>query len=216
MRILYEDKSILLCIKPAGVKSTDEPDGLPSLLRQTLGDSGAELRTVHRLDQVVSGLMLLARSKEVAGELGRQIMARKFEKEYLAVVHGEPQERGRFCDLLWRNKAERKSYVVPELGKGVQEAVLDYECLARHEGLSLMKIRLQTGRTHQIRAQFSAHGFPLVGERKYSTLPDDCDIALWSYCLAFAHPQSGESLCFAERPPQRYPWTFFHIGEENS
>lgn len=217
MKIVYQDKYIVLCIKPAGVKSTDEPGGVPELVREALGEREAPLRTVHRLDQVVSGLMLLGRTKRAASELGQQVMERGFEKEYLAVVHGRPEaERGTLTDLLWRDKAQRMTFVAMEPGKDVQEAVLDYELLEEREGLSLLRIRLRTGRTHQIRVQFSSRGLPLVGERKYAVLPEDCDIALWSHRLAFDHPKTGERMDVAEQPPAQYPWNLFNSLQENS
>ena len=210
MEILICDNSILVCVKPAGVLSTDEPGGVPSLAREALGDPSAELRTVHRLDQVVSGVMVLARSKAAATELGRQVMARRFEKEYLAVVHGCPESmRGRMTDLLARSKEERKTYVVDTPGKGVQEAVLDYTVLAAADGMSLVHIILRTGRTHQIRCQFSSRGLPLVGDRKYSTLLDACGIALWSYRIVFDHPDTGKRVDVQLRPPKQWPWTAF-------
>jgi len=212
MEILRCDNSIVLCVKPAGVLSTDEPGGMPSLVREALGDVHADVRTVHRLDRVVSGLMLLARSPAAASALGRQVMEHRFEKEYLAVVHGKPgAERGTFTDLLLRSKPERKTYVVNEPQKGAQEAVLDYAVLGQTEELSLVRITLRTGRTHQIRCQFSFRGMPLVGDRKYSTLPDDCPIALWSYRIAFDHPERGERIDTCLRPMNIYPWTEFEI-----
>ncbi len=204
--IVYADQEILVCIKPAGILSTDEPGGLPSLLRHQLGDETACVRTVHRLDRVVSGLMVLARTPEAASRLSAQIRERTFDKEYLAVVHGCPQEdAGEYRDLLLRNKPERKTYVVTQPGKDVQEAVLTYRVL--HRGtLSKVLIHLETGRTHQIRAQFSSRGLPLVGDRKYSLLEDDCPIALWSHSLSFLHPATKEPVCFRMEPPDRYPW----------
>ncbi len=207
MEIVYCDDAIVVCLKPAGVLSTDEPGGVPELLRQQLGTD--EIRTVHRLDRVVGGLMLLARTAEAASELSRQIRAGAFDKRYLAVVHGETPERGELRDLLLRDKAERKTYVVQAPGKGVQEAILRYETLAQAEGLSLVRIELVTGRTHQIRCQFSARGWPLVGDRKYSLREDGCEIALWSQMLAFRHPKSGEALRPEAPPPARWPWTAF-------
>lgn len=208
MDIIYHDRDILVCIKPAGVKSTDEPGGLPELLREALGEPHANLRTVHRLDQTVSGLMVLATRAKAASNLSQQIREGNFQKEYLAVVHGTLPESGTFRDLLLRNKAERKTYVVTELGLDVQEAVLDYERLAEKDGLSLVKIILRTGRTHQIRCQFASRGLPLVGDKKYG-LGEDCPIALWSCRLAFAHPYSGEPMEFTHEPPKAYPWTVF-------
>lgn len=208
MELIYQDRDIVVCVKPPRVLSTDEPGGVPELVRLALGDLQANVRTVHRLDRVVSGLMVLARSNKSASELSRQIREGEFQKEYVAVIHGTPEaETGTYRDLLLRNKPERKTYVVPEPGKDVQEAILHYRTLASKDGLSRVRIRLETGRTHQIRAQFSSRGLPLVGDRKYSTLEDGCEIALWSYRLAFFHPYTKKPMEFILEPPKDYPWT---------
>ena len=210
MEFIYQDSSILVCVKPAGVLSTDEPGGMPELARAALGEPQGCVRTVHRLDRVVSGLMVLARTPEAASQLSRQIREQRFEKEYLAVLHGCPQApEGALRDLLRRDKAERKTYVTKVPGKDVQEAILSYRLLGSCNGLSQVHIRLQTGRTHQIRAQFSARGLPLVGDRKYSLLDDGCPIALWSHCLRFCHPVSGKPMTFRLEPPPIFPWTLF-------
>lgn len=206
MEIIYQDSDIVVCVKPPRVLSTDEPGGMPELVRQALGTE--DVRTVHRLDRVVSGLMVLARNARAASELSRQIREDVFQKEYLAVVHGTPEEdAGRFYDLLLRDKARKMTMVVTEPGKGVQEAVLTYQVLTKKDSMSRVRIQLQTGRTHQIRVQFASRGLPLVGERKYSTLEDACEIALWSYRLAFAHPTTGEPMEFILEPRADYPWT---------
>jgi len=208
MELIYQDKDIIICVKPAGVLSTDEPGGLPELIRQELGDPNANVRTVHRLDRTVSGLMVLARRSKAASELSRQIREGEFQKEYVALIHGSPAEdQGEFRNLLLRNKQERKTYIVTEPGKDVQEAILEYRVLNRAEDLSRVRIQLHTGRTHQIRVQFSGRGWPLVGDKKYSTLEDDCNIALWSYRLAFKHPYSGKPMEFVLEPPESYPWS---------
>ena len=208
MEFLYLDDSIAVCVKPSGVLSTDEPGGMPGLVREALGDPKADVRTVHRLDQVVSGLMVLARNEAAASELSRQIRDGEFQKEYLAVIHGHPgHSQGELRDLLYRDKARRMTMVALEPGKGVQEAILHYQRLGTNEALSRVRIQLVTGRTHQIRVQFSSRGMPLVGERKYAILEDDCEIALWSYRLGFTHPISGEQMEFILEPPAVYPWT---------
>ena len=208
MELVYWDQDIVVCVKPARVLSTDESGGVPELVRQTLETPDGDVRTVHRLDRVVSGLMVLARSADAASELSRQIREQTFEKEYLAVIHGHPrQEEGMYRDLLLRNKQERKTYIVTQLEKGVQEAILTYQVQAKTEDLTRVRIQLQTGRTHQIRAQFSGRGMPLVGDRKYSLLEDECEIALWSYRLAFTHPGTGKPMEFILEPPAVYPWT---------
>ena len=209
MDILYRDAEILVCIKPPRVLSTDEPGGLPELLRQELGDGHADLRTVHRLDRVVVGVMLLARCAHSASALSRQVREGGFRKEYLAVVHGETEARAELRDLMFRDKARKMSFVTDRPGKGVQEALLRYETLGRAEGMSLVRVELVTGRTHQIRVQFSSRGWPLVGERKYCEPRDECELALWSHSVAFAHPASGEAMRFSAPPPDRFPWTAF-------
>lgn len=208
MEILYIDRDILVCVKPARVLSTDEPGGLPDLLRQELGDPDADIRTVHRLDRVVSGVMVLARNKAAASELSRQIREDEFGKEYLAVLHGVPAgKEGTLRDLLGRDKARKMTYVADTPGKGIQEAVLEYTLLNAKDGMSRVRINLLTGRTHQIRVQFSSREMPLVGERKYAVLDDPCEIALWSHCISFLHPATKEPLRFIKEPPRIYPWT---------
>ena len=209
MEILYMDDDLLVCIKPARVLSTDEPGGLPDLLRQEFGDPKADVRTVHRLDRVVSGLMVLARNAAAASELSRQIREDQFQKEYLAVVHGVPEKSGTLTDLLLRDKARKMTVVVDQPQKGVQEAILDYALQATTKGMSRVCIDLKTGRTHQIRVQFSSRGMPLVGERKYAILEDDCEIALWSHKLGFYHPKTGQWMEFSKEPPEIYPWSIF-------
>ena len=207
MELVYADDAIVVCIKPSGVRSTDEPGGVPELVRQELGNPKADVRTVHRLDQVVSGLMVLARTEKAASELSRQIRENEFHKEYLAVIHGVPPAEGTLRDLLYRDKARRMTMVASEMAKGVQEAVLDYQVQNTNEEISRVGIRLHTGRTHQIRVQFSSRGYPLVGERKYGTLGEECPIALWSHSLSFSHPVTGEKVSFTQKPPAIYPWT---------
>lgn len=204
--IVYADEDIVVCIKPPRVLSTDEPGGLPELLRKTLGTQ--EFRTVHRLDRVVSGLMVVARNAAAASDLSRQIREDKFEKEYQAVVHGCPQQaEARLTDLLLRDKARRMTVVAQEPGKDVQPAALRYRVLKSNHQLTRVRIQLETGRTHQIRVQFASRGLPLVGERKYSQLDDPCEIALWSCRLAFVHPKTGKQMEFIQDPPLIFPWS---------
>ena len=210
LELLYVDESIVVCIKPARVLSTDEPGGLPELVRQALGNPKADVRTVHRLDRVVSGVMVLARNAVAASELSRQMRENLFEKEYLAVLHGVPEDtEGTLTDLLYRDKARRMTMVAKEPGKDVRQAILDYRVLGTSNNLSEVLIRLHTGRTHQIRVQFASRSLPLVGERKYSEGEDSCEIALWSRKIRFVHPKTGRTVEFSQEPPQMYPWTLF-------
>ena len=208
MEIMYLDEKIVVCVKPAGAPSTDEPGGVPELVRAALGDPKATVKTVHRLDQVVSGVMVLARTARAASDLSEQIRNHQFEKEYLAVIHGKPEpDSGTLVDLLYRDKARRMTMVASEPAKGVQEAILDYQVQNTAQDLSRVQIHLRTGRTHQIRVQFASRNLPLVGERKYAVLEDPCEIALWSHRIAFTHPGTGKRVEFSKEPPKIYPWT---------
>lgn len=208
LEICYLDNDILVCVKPARVLSTDEPGGLPDLARETLGDRKADIRTVHRLDRVVSGLVVLARTPHAASELSRQIRDGEFRKEYLAVVHGKPlRDADTLVDLLGRDKARKMTYVTDQKGKGILESSLSYTLQTSNEQMSRVSIQLHTGRTHQIRVQFASRGMPLVGERKYSTLDDPCEIALYSSRLSFTHPEKGTHMDFSHDPPNVFPWT---------
>lgn len=209
MRILYSDNRILVAIKPCGVLSTDEAGGMPELIRTYLGDDKACVRTVHRLDRVVSGVMVFARSRKAASILSEQVRGNCFEKEYYAVVHGKPDfPMGTFNDLLGRDSLTRTTYVATQPGKDVREAILHYQVLSQKDGMSLMKIKLETGRTHQIRVQFSSRNMPLVGDKKYGR-GEECDIALWSHQLGFYHPETGDPMVFSANPPEKYPWNIF-------
>ena len=204
MKIIENSKAYVVCIKPSGALSTDEPGGMPELLRGELGLSKQYIYSVHRLDRVVAGLCVYAKKKEGAAALSEQIRGGEFKKEYLAVVHGAPAEPcGTYTDLLFRDTSENKTYVVKRMRKGVREAILNYELLGTAEGLSLVRIELVTGRTHQIRAQFSSRGMPLAGDRKYGGGNDTCPIALWSHRLAFDKKE------FTALPPEQFPWTLF-------
>lgn len=206
MQIVYSDARIVVAVKPAGVLSTD--GGMPALLRRQLGTEC--FRTVHRLDAPVAGLMVLARSAQAASILSRQIREGRFGKTYLAVVHGTPPPDGTWRDLLGRDRTRRLTYVAPAPGKGVQEAILHYKVLKSCKGLSLVSIELETGRTHQIRVQFASRGYPLSGDRRYGMEEDNpFPIALWSYRLSFAHPESGEALTFHLPPPVSGAWKLF-------
>lgn len=206
MELVYTDDRVVVCIKPAGVVSTDETGGVPDMVRQALGDPNAVVRTVHRLDRAVSGLMVLARTSRAAADLSAQIREGSFEKSYLAVVHGIVLPSGTLRDFLHRDKSRRMTFVA-EAGPGSQEAVLDYARVVTGENMSKVRIHLVTGRTHQIRVQFSSRGFPLVGDKKYGIEDGAENIALWSCRLQFKHPRTGETMEFTKEPPAVWPWT---------
>lgn len=198
-----------MCVKPAGVGS--EQGGMVDLLQETLG---GEIFCVHRLDKEVGGVMVYARTKAAAAALSASIAAGEMEKNYAAVVQGVPdKERDTLRDLLYHDAQRNKSYVVGRPRRGVREAVLDYELAgsAAYEGqtLSLVHIRLQTGRSHQIRVQFASRGMPLVGDGRYGSAIRKGAIALFARSLSFPHPVSHEKLTFSENTPKSFPWELF-------
>ena len=209
MEIIYQDSRVVVAVKPAGVLSTDEPGGMPSLLRQALNTDC--IRTVHRLDAQTGGVMVFARSRMAASLLSQQVRERQFSKCYLAAVHGTPQpQSGEMRDLLGRDSVRRVTYVADTPSADTREALLTYETLDTADGLSLVRVQLHTGRTHQIRVQFTSRGLPLAGDRKYG-IPEDgiVPLALWAYRLSFAHPQTGQEMSFTCPPPETEPWTRF-------
>lgn len=209
LTLLYADRRVAVALKPPGVLSTDEPGGMPELLRRRLGTDC--IRTVHRLDAATGGVMVYARSVKAASLLSQQLREGQLEKTYLAVVRGEPDDGGTLRDLLGHDRQRRISYVADAPGPEVREAVLDYETLERREGLALLRIRLHTGRTHQIRVQFASRGLPLVGDRKYGGAAEGEQLALWAWRLNFTHPETERPMCFTHQPPQQWPWTLFQL-----
>ena len=178
LEILYEDKKIAVVIKPVGLDSEKD---MPAALTELLGGS---FYPVHRLDLNVGGVMVYARSASAAAELSRLIQNGGFVKEYVALVHGTPPEEGQWTDLLFKDSRKNKVFVVKKQRAGVKEARLSYRRLTSGEQ-SLVRIRLETGRSHQIRAQFSGRGYPLVGDHKYGSRAKETAPMLWSCCLEF-------------------------------
>lgn len=210
MDILYRDDRVIVCVKPAGVLSTDEPGGLPELIRAELGKPDAVVRSTHRLDRTVGGIMVFARTRRAASELSAQHADGRFQKEYLAVVRGIPEPlQGEMRDMLKRDFAERKTYVAPKDDPETKVGILRYEVLASLDEITMLRICLLTGRTHQIRCQLSARGMPIVGDVKYGAPRTDEPLALWSERISFEHPKTGERMSFHVPPPEREPWTRF-------
>lgn len=210
MEILYQDDRIVVCQKPAGVLSTNEEGGMPDLIRTALGEPDACIRSVHRLDRAVSGVMVYARTKRAAAELSEQIRMKQFQKQYLAVVHGVPDEQEAVLHhWLKRDKQKCKTFVVPEGDPQSQEAILKYRLCGTVGELSLLSVQLFTGRTHQIRCQLSSCGWPIVGDRKYGSEQGSCDVALLSHKIHFIHPKTKEEMNFEAKIPEKYPWNLF-------
>ena len=214
LTVLYEDAHLVVAVKPAGVLSEDSDSAaaMPALLRRRYRALGQPdyIATVHRLDRIVGGVMVFSRRPAVTGKLTAAIREHCFAKEYLAVLRGHPDaERDTLTDLLFHDAAHNKSYVVKRIRRGVREARLDYRELARSDGLSLVRVRLHTGRTHQIRVQFASRGLPLLGDVRYGSNDPRCGAALWSCRLAFSHPVTGKTVDVFCPPPSDYPWTLF-------
>ena len=217
LRVLYCDKELLVCEKPTDCLAEPGPGkNLPALAAAWLREHGEDpaVRTVHRLDKAVGGLMVLARTQRAAASLIDQIAARTAEKEYLAVLRGVPeQDEAVLEDLLFHDSRTNKTFVVTRPRKGVREAKLSYRVVGRVKGeadpLSLVRVKLYTGRTHQIRAQFSHRGLPLLGDLRYGSKAAHGP-ALFSCLLAFDHPETGKRMRF-ELLPEGEPWNLFPL-----
>lgn len=201
IELLYQDNDIVVCIKPSGVLSAADMSGkrnIPEMLAEQL--SVNEVFPVHRLDKEVRGIMVFALNKTSAARLSADMANNeRFIKRYIAVVSGCPQdETGVFEDLLFKDSAKNKSFVVKKLRRGVKSAKLEYKVLESAHNKTLVEIRLFTGRTHQIRVQFASRGMPILGDRKYGGAENDKGIALYSYALEFYHPTTGEKLKFSK------------------
>lgn len=187
MEILYSDPEIVVCVKPVGMDSEHE---VPQAL-------GGEIYPIHRLDKNVGGVMVYAKKKASAAALSKVVQEGTMVKEYVAMVHGAPPEVGDWEDLLWKDSAKNKVFVVKRERRGVKKARLEFKRLTEGE-TSLVRIRLHTGRSHQIRVQFSSRGFPLVGDHKYGSRDEKNEPMLFSCCLSF--PYKGRTPRFEKMP----------------
>lgn len=213
MEILYEDSSVIVCIKPQGVLSQSDKNGGESMITRLETYSDGEIYPVHRLDKETGGVMVYAKTKKAAAALSRDISEHRFYKEYLALVHGVPEENsGTLCDLLFHDRTKNKSYVVKRERKGIKKAVLEYRAWStaeiNGEKYSLLRVRLHTGRTHQIRVQLSHRKMPLAGDKKYGAQDGFNLLGLWAYSLEFTHPKTLENMVFTALP-QNYISDFF-------
>ena len=191
MTLLFSDRDIAVCIKPVGMDSEKD---VPANLTEQLGGS---IFPIHRLDQNVGGVMVYARTKQAAATLSKAVQEGTMVKEYVAMVHGTPPEKGDWEDFLFKDSRKNKVFAVKKERKGVKYARLEFKRLTAGE-TSLVRIRLHTGRSHQIRVQFSSRGFPLVGDHKYGSRDERTAPMLYSCKITFPH--KGKELAFEALP----------------
>lgn len=216
MNILYEDDTIIVCVKEAGVATQTKQIGqkdMESMLRTYRMQKGESsyIGVVHRLDQPVTGVMVFAKTKEAAANLSRQIAAKSADKFYYAVTDGLPaQKKGTLEDYLLRDGRTNTSKVVSGQAEGAKRAELSYEVIAQNDKSAILRIKLHTGRHHQIRVQLANAGCPLIGDRKYNfkenMKPSGQQLSLCSYKLSFKHPQTGRSVSYEIELP-------YHLAE---
>ena len=187
MEILHSDKNFVVIVKPVGMDSEHD---IPAAL-------GGEVYPIHRLDKNVGGVMVFAKTKSAAAALSKAVQEGSMVKEYLAIVHGTPPESGDWTDLLFKDSSKNKVFVVKKERRGVKKARLEFRRLTAGKE-SLVRIRLHTGRSHQIRVQFSSRGFPLVGDGKYGARDNAPAPLLYSCRITF--PYGGEEYVFGSTP----------------
>ena len=208
IKVIFEDADILVIEKPVGILSEDSQKGEKGILSYLQNEQRKDLHLLHRLDREVGGVMVFAKNKKSASVLSTDIANGKFYKWYLAVTDGIPaQDSGVYKDLLFKDAKKNRSYVVNRVRKGVREASLEYSIIEKNENNALVRILLHTGRTHQIRVQFSSRKTPLTGDGRYGSKVRDCSIALYSHKISFSHPRTKETVEFISYPDFNiYPW----------
>jgi 23S rRNA pseudouridine1911/1915/1917 synthase len=224
INIIYEDNHLLVVEKPVNILTQGDVTGDTDLLTLLKDDirirynkpGDVFLGLIHRLDRPVGGAMVFARTSKAASRLSEQVRTREFKKTYLAVAHGIPlPSGGRLEDYLVKDNRTNMVSIASETDEGSKRAVLDYEVKGVSGNLSLIRVSLLTGRSHQIRVQLAAAGHPLFGDQKYGAsvnVPGE-QIALWSAEISFKHPTSKEDMVFKSLPPANHPWNMFHIDK---
>lgn len=231
MKIIHQTAEYVVVCKAAG---EDSEHDLPEMLAEQNGDRATDYYVVHRLDQAVAGLLVLARNRVTAAELSRQLTENRLRKTYLCVVPGVPAPAsGEMQDLLYQDKMKRKMFPVKRKRAGVKEASLRYHVLetklmnttvtsSKQEDtaavsasqLTLVEVELQTGRFHQIRCQFAARKLPLVGDGKYGSRMRSPHLALFCRQLSFYDAKEKKECSFTAAPPAEFPWTAFSCASD--
>ncbi len=217
--ILYEDNHIIVVEKPCNIPTQADDSNDPDLLALIKSDlkhrhnkpGNVFLGLVHRLDRPVGGVMVFAKTSKAASGLSDQIRRKEFKKTYLAIVHGIlPKKSDQLVHYLLKNHETNIVKSVTQGTPGSKEAVLDYTQIYSTQNLTCVKIQLHTGRSHQIRVQFSTIGNPLYGDHKYGECNGHEQIALWSNEISFKHPTKEETIALGVKPPDTYPWNLFN------
>lgn len=208
MNIQYEDKELLVVYKPAGLATQSarvtSPDLVSSVTRHL---KGASVYVVHRLDQPVEGLLVLAKTKQAAAGLSKQLQAGTLNKQYYALVYRGAEElpkEGILADYLWKNPQTQKAEIMAQASDKGKQAKLHYRVMTGKEDIALLDVRIETGRFHQIRAQLAHAGFPILGDQKYGTQTSMerseelgiKNVSLFAYALTFTHPKTGKQMEF--------------------
>ena len=218
VKVLYEDNHLIVAIKPAGVLSQSDGSNAPdmlTILKAYIKDKYQKpgevyLGLVHRLDRPVSGVMVFARTSKAASRLSEQIRTRRVEKIYRCVVNGVLEGEGRLENFISKDEASNTVTVSDVEKPGFKASYLDYRALASKDGMTLVEVKLGTGRSHQIRAQMAHAGHPLIGDQKYGKKDERTkDIALEAYKLSFEHPVKREFITFEAPVPDIFPWSLF-------
>jgi len=218
IEVLYEDNHLLCVVKPVNVPvqedSSHDTDLLTmckSYLKEKYNKPGnVFLGLVHRLDRPVGGVMVFAKTSKAASRLSDSIRRNRFHKEYLAVTDGIPPEKGTLVDYLVKDHQKNMVRTTDEAhGK---KSILHYEVLSAKEKKALVLIQLETGRSHQIRVQFSSRGYPLHNDHRYNKNVTKGTISLYAYQLTFPHPVTGELVTIRKKPPAKEPWNIFEVN----
>lgn len=222
--VLHEDNHIIVVVKPQNIPTQEDSTGDVDLLTMIKNyikvkydkPGDAFVGMVHRLDRPTGGVMVFARTSKAASRLCEQIQSGEFEKRYLAVTVGHPRDRrGRLENYLVKDEASNTVRIAPAMVEGAKKAILDYNVLEVNDKISLIDIKLVTGRSHQARVQMMGQGCPIFGDAKYGgdSLAKGHKLALWAYSLRFLHPVTKQIMVFKVFPPETTPWKFFAVDK---
>ncbi len=219
IKILFEDNHLIVAVKPPNVptqedssKDSDFLSQIKEYIKEKYQKPGnVFLGLLHRLDRPVGGVMVFAKTSKAAGRLSEIIRTRNFTKSYIAVVHGTlSRKQGELHNFLVKDEKANTSKVVLSTHQGAKEAKLEYQVMAMKESFSLVKIKLITGRHHQIRVQFAEFGHPIVGDQRYGKNTDSgIQIALFAEFISFTHPVLNTEISFSALPADIFPWNLF-------